>query len=460
MAVEPVLSRIRQARELGHRKITLLGGEPTLQPGFMSIIRETVALGFEEIVLFTNGVKTARAEFVDAILATGGRFTWRISIQGASRETHERTTKKPGSFGRIERTLAHLAERGERITVNMCVVTSNFEDVDQFPDLLLPYGTDQLHLDMMRPLDAGERTEEELRATLPRYSDLAPPLRRMIAGFPDDFDVNVGNLPYCIAPDLSPWIHHDGEHTDTIAIDGDDRLSQPWNKYLVKRRDKFKPESCRGCVMHDGCSGVFETYARFHGTDELRSIDASMLRDADPGGRLFGVWGPRLLGEGFTVRTLSERSFELEREGVRLRLDAVDHEGIARYARFGVHALASGDAPEAHLFIAEALKRLDPPVHPYAAALPARLRAPIARLRARAPFGGLRWTRLGFRDGRAQLEFEALGATVHLWIGVDEGRPAGGYRIDGEASDAVVEGLRAVMKELRAPSARVAERAR
>src|SRR5690606_40500784 len=168
---EPILEQIRRARKDGHAKITLLGGEPTLQPGFLRIVQETVDRGFEEIVLCTSGAKTARAEFIDAVLATGGRFTWRISIQGATRETHERTTKKPGSFGRIEQTLAHLAARGERIRVNMCVVRSNFEDVDRFPDLLRPYGVSQLHLDMVRPLDAGARTEDELRQMLPRYTE-------------------------------------------------------------------------------------------------------------------------------------------------------------------------------------------------------------------------------------------------------------------------------------------------
>ena len=47
MATGPIVEKIRQAREVGHRKITLLGGEPTLQPGFLEIIRETVGMGFE-----------------------------------------------------------------------------------------------------------------------------------------------------------------------------------------------------------------------------------------------------------------------------------------------------------------------------------------------------------------------------------------------------------------------------
>ena len=125
-----------------------------------------MALGFEEVVIFTNGVKTARGSFVDEVLATGGRFTWRLSFQGATALAHERTTKKLGSFLRLRETLSNLRDRGQRITVNMCVVRSNYESVAAFPELILPYGARQLHLDMMRPLDAGVRTEDGLRETI------------------------------------------------------------------------------------------------------------------------------------------------------------------------------------------------------------------------------------------------------------------------------------------------------
>ncbi len=211
MDVAPMLAEIGKAYAGGHRKLTLLGGEPTLQPGFLDVLRHAVALGFEEIVIFTNGVKTARPAFLDEILATGGKFTWRISIQGATEASHEETTLKDGSFARILRTMTLLRDRGERITVNMCVVSSNYASVSAFPALLGPFGVTQLHLDMVRPLDAGERTEAELRAMIPRYSDMVPALTEMARGFPPGFDVNVGNLPYCIAPELEPLLHQYGE---------------------------------------------------------------------------------------------------------------------------------------------------------------------------------------------------------------------------------------------------------
>jgi MoaA/NifB/PqqE/SkfB family radical SAM enzyme len=283
MPVEPILAEIRAARERGHSKITLLGGEPTLQPGFLDVVRECARLGFEEVVVFTNGAKTANSDRIDELLATGAPITWRISIQGATKASHEATTKKDGSFDRIVRTLEHLVTRDQRVTVNMCVVGTNYADVDRFAELLPRYGVVQLHLDLMRPADSGERTEEELRAMMPSFEALTPPMGRMIRALPAGFDVNLGNVPYCAAPELAPWIHHDGERTETIAIDGDDSLSRPWNKYLVKRQGKGKPAGCTTCTFTGRCSGVFDEHARFHGVAALVPIRASAaLADRKP----------------------------------------------------------------------------------------------------------------------------------------------------------------------------------
>jgi MoaA/NifB/PqqE/SkfB family radical SAM enzyme len=382
----PQLAEITRARAAGYAKLTLLGGEPTLQPGFLDLVRAAVGLGFEEIVIFTNGSRTARESFVDEILATGGRFTWRISIQGGTEEAHERTTKKPGSFARILRTMEILKAKGERVTVNMCVVTSNYESVVAFPELCRRYGVSQLHLDMVRPLDSGDRTEAELRAMVPRYSDMVPALAAMVRGFADapGFDLNIGNLPYCIAPALAPFIHHDGEHTLTVSVDDDFYLSRPWDKYEVKRRDKSKPKACRECALEGSCNGVFDTYRSFYGEDELRPIGRTELVSIDPKGKL-----------ARPVNTPPPVTQRLART-VAIRV-----ERLRRAAPFGAlvwrDVLASDGGARAEVLF----------------------------------------------DGPA-------GERVALWLTETAGRPAGGYRLDaGEATPAVREGVHAMLDALR-----------
>ena len=480
LEVEPILERIREAHGRGHRKITLLGGEPTLQPGFLRVVSECVALGFEDIVIFTNGAKTARASFIDEVRATGGRFTWRISIQGATKESHERTTRKDRSFDRIVRTLDALRDRGERITINMCVVRSNFESVAEFPALLGEYGVRQLHLDMVRPMDAGIRTEEELREMIPRYTEMVEPLSRMVAGFDDGFDVNIGNLPYCIAPELAPWIHHDGRYTDTIAIDGDDRLSRPWDKYLVKRRDKIKPESCGACVFEHRCSGVFEAYERFYGTDELVPIDAERLVQLDPSRRFLALH-LRGLVEGLDGWSAEERGVEEVAltwdadPALRLVLRPPEIAGAAaRYGRFGVHVEAAPDvgaavaarsarpvtavAAEAALFaLHEAfVARGETVVHPLGAdALGVGARSVamrLGKLRAAAPFGDLVWRGVRTSDDGRRAELDLVGPDGEhavVWLTEEHRRARGGYRLEvAEPTEAQITGLRSVMTAL------------
>lgn len=469
MPSAPVVERLRESYASGHRKLTLLGGEPTLQPEFMTVVREAVDLGFEEIVIFTNGVKTARMEVVDEILATGGNFTWRISIQGATCEAHEETTKKHGSFKRILRTMENLKARSEKITVNMCVVSSNLASVPHFAELLLPYGVTQLHLDMMRPLDAGERSLDEVRDMMPRLDDYAAPMTEMVKAFDErspGFDVNVGNLPYCVAPALLHRIHHDGERTDTIAIDGDDRLSQPWNKYFVKRRDKTKAPACDECVMHDSCSGVFETYAELHGLSELTPIRPSDLVRLDPE-RRFLARHLRPLCVGLRKSSTAElkvRTRELGERDVQVHLTQGDAElqlrlganGTARYEACALSVVAAtGQLETQEALLAHFNAHFaSSPIVPLGAdslgeALPRSVAARLEKLRRAAPFGALRWRSTRRRNAGVALELADTTGGVVLWLDDEDGRPLGGYTLEGEASEALKEGLVAAFDAVR-----------
>jgi MoaA/NifB/PqqE/SkfB family radical SAM enzyme len=491
----PVLEKLREGRAQGLRKVTLLGGEPTIQPGFMDVLRGAVAMGFDEVVVFTNGVKTARAAFVDEVLATGGNFTWRLSFQGATALSHERTTKKLGSFGRLRETMVNLRERGQRVTVNMCVVRSNFASVAEFPGLLLPFGVEQLHLDMVRPLDAGVRTEDEMRDMLPRYGDMVPALTAMVERFEAQrpgFDVNVGNLPYCVAPGLAPWIHHDGESTFTVAVDDRDQLSEAWDKYEVKRRDKLKLASCGACVFDGQCSGVFETYARFYGTDELVPVTADRLAVLDPAQRMFVLHVAPLVARlrdwrppaPFTAVAVHEDSRAGE---VTLRVAGAGRAfatvalrrrgagGVAGTDRFSMHLLDAHDGGAAVVGLLRAL--LDrlceggevAVLHPVAedagfqsargdalgGAIDRRLAQCLGRLRAKAPFGALRWrdVRVAPEGREAAVGLEAPdGNTVTLVLAVKGGGVAGGYRLGRpEASEELAGALRGAMEALRGP---------
>jgi MoaA/NifB/PqqE/SkfB family radical SAM enzyme len=492
LAAGDLLAALDDAWSKGHRRVTLLGGEPTIQPYFMDVLRHALGLGFE-VVIFSNGSKPGRTALADEVAAAGGaRVEWRFSFQGATREAHERTTRRRGSFAQLVRALERARGHGHRVTVNMCVVRQNYDSVDLFPELLVPRGVSQLHLDMVNPYDTGTLSEEGITAMMPRYSDLVPPLERMIERFPEGFDVNVGNLPYCVAPHLARFIHHGGERTWTVTANdhGEGELASGRRKYTLKQAFKSKPEACKQCVFDDRCSGVFDAYADRFGTGELRPVLPGQLAGLDTGGHFFSLRAAKLLRAAlrraalpapFTrvrVTELGPREVELcclaragdgaTAETPALVLSIVPPpEGAFATDVFAARVENTTLGPQELLatlhrlwdaILAAAARPLHPPGPDVAAALPhdvgqslpRAVAARLARLRRSAPFGELSWVRADEVPGGVELTLQSPGGErVIAWVTEVAGQARSGYRVEPASPGGAVARTEALMAGVR-----------
>jgi hypothetical protein len=277
--LDPMISAIENARANGARRITFLGGEPTLHRSFFGALQRSVELGFEEIVIFTNGVLLPQPGFIDRITALG-RFEWRISIQGANRDAHVAVTGKPDSFRRIVDGLKLLKARGQRVTANVCVNELSYRSLPEYPALVREHDIQQLHVDVVRPSSTGERTSEYLLEVMPRYSVMAPSLAEMLTRFDRElpgFDVSIGNLPFCVLPQWAHRINHGGEQTITQACD-DSALEVAVDKYRWHASLRRHVAACESCVFRRDCTGIFTTYLELYGDGEFRSIQPEELR--------------------------------------------------------------------------------------------------------------------------------------------------------------------------------------
>ncbi len=286
--IEPIIEALEEARAAGATHLTFLGGEPTLHKRFLDVLAKAVDLGFGHIVIFTNGVMFPHPGFIESVTALG-HFEWRISIQGATEETHVATTGRADSFQRILHGLGELQRRGQIVTTNMCVNERSYRSLPHYPELLATYGVRQLHVDIVRPASTGERDEGYLRDIMPRYSDMAPYYADMLAGFErsnPDFDVNVGNLPYCILPQWGSRIHHGGEQTITKSSDATG-LEDAMNKYEWQSSLRTHLPTCADCVFRSRCTGIFSVYLELYGGDEFKPVSRDALTALDPHRRNF-----------------------------------------------------------------------------------------------------------------------------------------------------------------------------
>src|SRR6185295_12888399 len=153
-----------------------------------------------------------------------------------------------------------------------------------YPQLVTRYGLQQLHIDMIRPASAGERTDDYLNEIMPRFSDMAPYIDAMLSRFEEiapAFDINIGNYPYCVLPKWAKRIHHGGELTYTHSANPQGDIRFVWNKYEYQRSDMVYAEQCVTCVFKPQCRGVPAKYVQFYGTDELHPVSVEALRLVD-----------------------------------------------------------------------------------------------------------------------------------------------------------------------------------
>lgn len=364
IALAPIVEALERARAAGARRVTFLGGEPTIHKGFHDAVARAVALGFEEVVIFTNGVMFPHPGFIERVVALGPRIEWRVSIQGGNEAAHVAVTKRADSFRRIEDGLRKLAALGQRVTANLCVNEQSYRSLPDYPALVAAHGIRQLHVDIVRPESTGPRDEEAMRELLPRYTDMAPHFRAMLDRFEQElpgFDVNVGNLPYCVLPEWADRVHHGGEQTVTQACD-DEALEAAVDKYEWHYSMRRHPPGCEGCVFRSRCSGVYDAYLARHGDGEFRAVSPDALRAAQDGRRarrraigfartlhalgVFAEWSAEAIREDGDETVLPLRSATGESlEVVFLRAARVGHPAVSLDFRLADGATLEGARP-------------------------------------------------------------------------------------------------------------------
>lgn len=281
-----VAAALHAAADSGVRRVTFLGGEPTVQDSFLPSLQLAQSLGMTDITIFTNGARFGDRDWLQRALSLG-RFIWRISIQGGDAASHDAAVGRRGAYARIIKGLEVLQAAGQRVEVNVCLTAGSLLSLPLLADVVLQYGVAQLCVDMVRPVSAGERSARWMRKILPRFTEVAPIVRELVdrlEAVQPDYDVAITHLPQCVLPERADRIAHGGDATVTFTADPLD-VQGAQSKYEFQASDRTHVPACLGCVFRPRCSGVPWQYLSLYGDSELHGLSVAELERRDPEGR-------------------------------------------------------------------------------------------------------------------------------------------------------------------------------
>jgi MoaA/NifB/PqqE/SkfB family radical SAM enzyme len=267
-------------------EVRLAGGEPTLHPELVPIVKHLADAG-ARVTVFTNGLRLASESYAHKVLNAGvTRFD--IGFFGATAETHEAITQRKGSF---ERTITALNVLGDlkdeydfHVEIRLLVARQCYRNNPDIIRLLAERvrGVDSVSINRLQmvadaiPSDAGVSWGEAREA----INETA----RLICE--NGYGIIYGPVPLCIYDDDTlRLVRKHGVMIDPPSRDLhllDSRLAVAGQPTIHPRHfPRAKPQPCQDCALFDQCGGVDWWHAERYGEGGIHPRSAEWRVDPE-----------------------------------------------------------------------------------------------------------------------------------------------------------------------------------
>ena len=203
----------------GNTAIDIQGGEPTILPDILDLIRYCREIGLYP-TLITNGLVLAKKEKLREFQEAGVR-DFLVSLHGIG-EIHDEVVCRKGSYEKIIAAIENMRELGVPFRFNC---TMSLPVVPILPDIAQKaidygaYGVNYLAFNPFEDQETGIRTHDNVS----RYSDIKPQLTKAIDLLEENgIECNVRYLPLCMAEERHrknfynfqqlPYDHHEWDY--------------------------------------------------------------------------------------------------------------------------------------------------------------------------------------------------------------------------------------------------------
>ena len=125
-------------RDAGVVSLQLTGGEPTIDRLFPAIYEYAHELGMV-IDILTNGSRLANRRILDLLTARPANLVT-VSVYGASAESYDGLTRRPGSYKTFMKGLLAAREAGVRLALALIIVARNAHEAEEMKALAARFG--------------------------------------------------------------------------------------------------------------------------------------------------------------------------------------------------------------------------------------------------------------------------------------------------------------------------------
>ena len=271
-STQAIVREMVEARAQGVEYLEMIGGETTIRADFLPLVRTAKKLGFQDVIIVTNGRMFSIPQFAKDTVEAGVTDIV-FSIHGPDAQLHDLLTAAPGSFEQLLQGVANLRALGfKRLFANCTIVKNNMKRLPDIGRLFLKLNIHHAEFIFVDPTYGGAYSNFDPQ--VPKISEAAPYMRELLdigrAGGTRDWTVRY--VPLCYFPEYLDQISEIRE----VAIFHTRHWAPDFKNEDVgaSRRiaGRVKTQRCSGCSLFDQCEGIWKEYVNRYGDSELTPV--------------------------------------------------------------------------------------------------------------------------------------------------------------------------------------------
>lgn len=237
-------------RKQGVALVDFDGGEPTMNPKLIPLIKFARRLGYQKVNVTTNGRLAAYEDYADQLVHSG-LTSLLFSIHGHTRAIHAANVGVPEAFDQtlegVRRCLA-LAPPGVELGANVTLTKSNHRHIGEIAALVYGLGLRWLNVQFLTPFGRATHTVN------PDTTEAAQHVMRMIDEYGDRMNVQVINLPWCYLPGYERYLMGDLLKLERHMLFVN---NEEVNLFQYLREQRQHEPQCASCTRRIFCGGFY-----------------------------------------------------------------------------------------------------------------------------------------------------------------------------------------------------------
>jgi MoaA/NifB/PqqE/SkfB family radical SAM enzyme len=261
-----VAAELKKAWKDGVRGVVFTGGEPSLHPAILDLVRAARKTGFTSIQLQTNGRTLAYPGFCAALVAAG-LTEFGPSLHGSRPATHDELTGAAGSFPQSVTGIANAVKTGLPVITNTVITSANYKELPGIASLLIKLGVKQYQFAFVHIVGTAA---ENKRTLVPRKTAVMPYVKKALdLGLRRGIPCYTEAIPFCLMKGYEACVAESMIPHGPVA--DADRFIKDYSAY---RRDEGKARGprCPECRYYGVCEGPWREYPELYGWSEFKPV--------------------------------------------------------------------------------------------------------------------------------------------------------------------------------------------